>query len=59
VESEQAIARGEHLLAMIDQHEYQQMTGPAAAEAADRLASFAGHAGFAGRSPPTRAGSLA
>jgi hypothetical protein len=42
VESEQAIARGEHLLAMIDQHEHQQMTGPAAAEAAGRLASFAG-----------------
>jgi hypothetical protein len=49
VESEQAIARGEHLLAMIDQHEHQQLTGPAAAEAADRLASFAGHARFAGQ----------
>jgi hypothetical protein len=48
VESEQAIARGEDLLAMIDQHEHQQMTRPAA-EAADRLASFVGHARFAGQ----------
>jgi hypothetical protein len=46
VEAEQAIARGEHLLAMTDQHQHHHdLTGPAAAEAAARLASFAGFAG--------------
>jgi len=40
VESEQAIARGEHLLAMIDEHEH--FTGPAADTAARRLDAFAG-----------------
>jgi integrase len=43
VEAEQAIARGEHLLAMTDQH--QHLTGPAAREAAARLAAFGGFAG--------------
>jgi hypothetical protein len=41
VEAEQAIARGEHLLAMTDQHQH-HLTGPAAAEAAARLSAFAG-----------------
>jgi hypothetical protein len=45
VEAEQAIARGEHLLAMTDQHQHQQFTGAAAAEAAARLSVFAGFAG--------------
>jgi integrase len=54
-EAEQAIARGEHLLAMTDQHHH-DLTGPAAGQAASRLATFAG---FAGRSPPTPAGSPA
>ncbi len=49
VEAEQALTRGEHLLAMTDQHEHQELTGPAAAEAARRLASFAGRARFAGQ----------
>ena len=34
VESEQAIARGEHLLALIDQHDHGPLTGPAADEGA-------------------------
>lgn len=46
VEAEQAIARGEHLLAMTDQHQHHHdLTGPAAGEAAARLATFAGFAG--------------
>jgi integrase len=49
VESEQAIARGEHLLAMIDQHEHQHLTGPGAPEAATRLAAFAEHTRFTGQ----------
>jgi hypothetical protein len=40
VESEQALARGEHLLAMIDVHEHDNLAGPAAAEAARRLTEF-------------------
>jgi hypothetical protein len=44
VESEQALARGEHLLAMIDAHEHTQLAGPAAAEAERRLAEFDEHA---------------
>lgn len=47
VEAEQALARGEHLLAMTTQHEH-HLTGPAAADAATRLESFAARAGFAG-----------
>ncbi len=49
VESEQAIARGEHLLAMIDQHEHDCLTGPGAPEAVTRLAAFAERARFAGQ----------
>ena len=45
VEAEQAITRGEHLLAMTDHHQHHQLTGPAAAEAAARLKAFAGFAG--------------
>ena len=48
VESEQALARGEHLLAMIDGHEHLHMDGPARAEVARRLQDFAGNAHFAG-----------
>jgi len=48
VESEQALARGEHLLAMIDAHEHRQLTGPGAAEAAHRLDEFGQRAAFAG-----------
>jgi hypothetical protein len=48
VEAELALARGEHLLAMIDAHEHTQLTGPAADEAARRLDQFGEHARFAG-----------
>lgn len=48
VESEQAIARSEHLLAMIDQHEHTNLAGPAAAEAQRRLAEFGQHARYSG-----------
>jgi hypothetical protein len=47
VESEQALARGEHLLAMIDAHDHQQLAGPAADEANARLDEF-GQRVFAG-----------
>jgi hypothetical protein len=48
VESEQALARGEHLLAMTDAHEHHGLTGPAAPEAARRLQEFDEHARFQG-----------
>ena len=48
VESEQALARGEHLLAMTDAHQHTDLTGPSAAEAARRLEEFADHARFGG-----------
>jgi hypothetical protein len=48
VESEQALARGERLLAMIDQHEHPNFAGPAAGEAARRLDEFGQHARFRG-----------
>lgn len=48
VESEQALARGEHLLAMTDAHEHTGMAGPSAAEAAHRLEEFAARARFGG-----------
>ncbi len=48
VESEQALARGEHLMAAIDAHEHTQLTGPAAEEAARRLESFGERARFQG-----------
>lgn len=37
VEAEEALARGEHLLAMIDRHEHHGLSGPAANEAYGRL----------------------
>jgi len=49
VESEQAMARGEDLLAMIDQHEHNHLTGPGAPEAAARLAVFAERGRFTGQ----------
>jgi hypothetical protein len=48
VESEQALARGEHLLALIDAHEHHGWAGPAATEAAERLERFSAGAGFHG-----------
>ncbi|MFJ8787320.1 hypothetical protein [Streptomyces sp. NPDC102476] len=49
VESEQALARGEHLMTAIDAHEHTTLTGPAADEAARRLKAFAAHARFHGK----------
>jgi integrase len=49
VEAEQALERGEQLLAMIEGHEHRHLGGPAAQEAQARLAEFGRHAaGFAG-----------
>jgi len=48
VEAEQALARGEHLLALIDKHEHEHMAGPAADEAARRLGDFGERARFRG-----------
>ena len=48
VESEQALARGEHLLAMIDRHEHKALAGPAGEEAQRRLEQFGEQARFAG-----------
>jgi integrase len=48
VESEQALARGEHLIAAIDAHEHTTLTGPAADEAARRLKEFGTRARFHG-----------
>ena len=48
VEAEQALARAEHLLAMIDRHEHTQLRGPAAAEAQQRLTELGNQARFAG-----------
>lgn len=44
-----ALANGEHYLVMIDAHEHDTLAGPAAAEAAERLASFAGQARLQGQ----------
>jgi hypothetical protein len=49
VESEQVLARGEHLLAIINQHEHKNLAGPAADEAARRLQKFGDDARFRGR----------
>jgi integrase len=48
VEAEEALARAEHLLAMIDQNEHTQLRGPAAAEARQRLTELDNYARFAG-----------
>lgn len=48
VESEQALARGEHLLTVIDAHEHTYLAGPAAAEAARRLEEFGQRTRFQG-----------
>ncbi|MFE3956054.1 hypothetical protein ACFXPS_17905 [Nocardia sp. NPDC059091] len=49
VESEQALARGEHLLEMIDAHEHDDLAGPAADEAARRLEAFGAQSLFQGK----------
>ncbi len=48
VESEQALARGQGLLGMIEGHEHHDLAGPAAEEAERRLQEFGEQAGFQG-----------
>jgi integrase len=48
VEAEEALERGERLLAMVEGHEHQHLGGPAAQEAEARLEKFGQQAGFAG-----------
>ena len=48
VEAEEALARAEHLLAMIDNNEHIWLRGPASAEAQQRLTELGDHARFAG-----------
>lgn len=49
VEAEDAIARGEKLGDLITSHEFHRLTGPAAAEAESRLATFERHVRFDGK----------
>ncbi|MDH6245067.1 hypothetical protein [Mycobacterium sp. OTB74] len=49
VEAEEALARGEHLLAMVDRHEHNGLVGPAAADAHRRLNEFDLATSFPGR----------
>ncbi|CQR61818.1 hypothetical protein [Streptomyces leeuwenhoekii] len=49
VESEQALARGEHYMTMVDAHEHEDLAGPAADEAERRLEDFGHRARFQGR----------
>ena len=48
VESEQALERGEFMLAAVENNEHLLLTGPSAREARDRMAGFAEQAGFQG-----------
>lgn len=48
VEAEEALARGENLLAMIDRNEHTALSGPAAQEAERRLANMGADPAFAG-----------
>ncbi|MGW0885768.1 hypothetical protein [Streptomyces sp. NPDC002671] len=49
VESEQALARGETYIAMIDAHEHTDLAGPSAEEVARRLSEFGERAQFQGQ----------
>lgn len=49
VESEQAIARGEVYMEMIDSHQHVSLAGPSSAEAARRLTEFDQHVQFEGQ----------
>ncbi|GCE40847.1 hypothetical protein Rhow_004490 [Rhodococcus wratislaviensis] len=48
VEAEMALARGEHLLTVVEAHKHTDFSGPAAEEAAHRLTEFGAQANFAG-----------
>jgi integrase len=58
VDSEHAIARGEHLLDIFDEHQHQDLTGPAAAQAHQRLTDFSHHPDLAGHVSEQLAGPL-
>lgn len=49
VDSEQAIARGEVYMEMIDSHQHVNLAGPSSAETARRLTEFGNHAQFEGQ----------
>lgn len=55
VEAEQALARGEHLLAMTTSHHHANLTGPAAAEARRRITTFTTAADTAPSTTPSPA----
>lgn len=48
VEAEEALARGEFLLAMVDQHAHEELAGPAAHQGRERLSRFGELATFRG-----------
>lgn len=48
VEAEEALARGEHLLAAVDRHEHHEAVGPGASDLRDRLDRFGELARFQG-----------
>lgn len=55
VESEQALARGQHLVAKVERHEHTQLTGPSAQEALARLEQFGTQLRFRGLIPENEA----
>ncbi len=54
VEAEQALARGEQLAVMVERHEHQRLSGPAAQQADLRLRELGQHLRFAGVVPTDR-----
>ncbi|WP_216912972.1 hypothetical protein [Nocardia noduli] len=54
VEAEQALARGEDLAMMVERHEHESLTGPAAEEGRRRLAEYGRHVRFQGIVPRDR-----
>lgn len=54
VQAEQALARGEDLAVMVERHEHERLTGPAADEAHTRLREYGRHVRFQGKVPRDR-----
>jgi integrase len=50
-QQEAALARGEHLAVLVERHEHQQLSGPSAHEARDRLEEFGNRIRFMGKIP--------
>ena len=50
-EQEMILARGDALAMMVERHEHQQLRGPSASEARDRLEAFGERIRFVGRTP--------